>query len=63
MDKDSADLCKKIEYWIEHPEEKKRRSQEYLGFATEFDQDVCMDNMEKMLIDVIKANKEKVKTN
>ena len=61
--KDSADLCKKIEYWIEHPEEKKRRSQEYLGFATEFDQDVCMDNMEKMLIDVIKANKEKVKTN
>lgn len=55
--KDSKDLCKKIEYWIEHPEEKKSRSAEYLGFATEFDQDNCMDNMEKMLKDVIELQK------
>ncbi len=57
--KDSKDLCKKIEYWIEHPEEKMSRSAEYLGFATEFDQDNCMDNMEKMLKDVIELQKSK----
>lgn len=57
--KDSKNLCAKIEYWIEHPEEKKARSLEYLGFATEFDQDNCMDNMEKMLKDVIELRAKK----
>ncbi len=57
--KDSKNLCAKIEYWIEHPEEKKARSLEYLGFATEFDQDNCMDNMEKMLKDAIELRAKK----
>lgn len=58
--KDSKNLCEKIEYWVEHPEEKKARSLEYLGFATEFDQDNCMDNMEKMLKDVIELRAKSV---
>lgn len=46
---DSADLARKIDYWIEHPEEKKACSENYLGYAGQFDFDRCMDKMEGML--------------
>lgn len=55
----SKDLRDKIEYWIEHPDEKKKRSEDYLGYASQFEQDNCMDNMEKMLKDAIELNKQK----
>lgn len=57
--KSSKDLRDKIEYWIEHPDEKKKRSEDYLGYASQFEQDNCMDNMEKMLKDAIELNKQK----
>ena len=47
--KDSQDLANKIDYWIEHPEEKEACSKEYLGYTRRFEQNACMEKMRKML--------------
>ncbi|MCQ2742831.1 MAG: glycosyltransferase [Bacilli bacterium] len=52
--KNPRDLAKKIDYWIEHPEEKKANSKKYLGFSRRFDFDLAMDSMEKMFSDTAK---------
>ena len=49
---DSGDLAEKIDYWLDHPDEKAARSKEYLGYTKQFDFDVCMDKMEQMIIEV-----------
>ena len=46
------DLTDKIDYWFEHPEEKKALQEKYAEFVKQFDFEKCMDNMEKMLIEV-----------
>lgn len=46
---DPLDLTKKIEYWIEHPEEKEERSKQYLNYTTKFEQEECMRRMHNML--------------
>ncbi|MGN1262086.1 MAG: glycosyltransferase [Candidatus Enteromonas sp.] len=46
------DLAKKIDYWIEHPEEAKENGRRYVEFARQFDFDLCMDRMEKMFLEV-----------
>jgi glycosyltransferase involved in cell wall biosynthesis len=56
--KSSKDLKEKIEFWLDNPDEKQKRSEDYLGYASQFDQDVCMDKMEKMLCDAIELNKK-----
>ena len=48
---DPADLAEKMDWWLEHPEERERCSAEYLGFSSQFDFDRCMDAMEQMLLD------------
>ena len=48
---DPSSLAEKIDFWIEHPEEKDACRVKYLGYAKRFDQDICMDEMEKMLRD------------
>ena len=48
---DSQDLADKIDYWLEHPEEKTARYRDYLGFTKQFDYDECMDRMEQMIIE------------
>lgn len=52
--KNPASMAEKIDYWIEHPEEKEAYSKKYLELGNKFDQDACMDEMEKMLLSVIK---------
>ena len=47
---DPADLTEKIDYWLEHPEEKARCSERYLGYTRRFEQRRCMEEMEKMLL-------------
>lgn len=47
---DSDHLAQRIDYWIEHPEERKQRSEEYMGFTRQFDQESCMDRMEEMIL-------------
>ena len=50
--KNVADLTAHIDYWIEHPEEKKELQEKYKEFIKQFDFETCMDNMEKMLVEV-----------
>lgn len=54
---DSRNLAAKIDYWITHPEEKAECSRNYSDYAKQFDFDLCMDRMEKMLLDTIDAKK------
>ena len=54
---DPADMAKKIDWWLEHPEERAKRSREYAGYAHRFDFDSCMDEMEKMICGAVEAKK------
>ncbi|MBQ2057614.1 MAG: glycosyltransferase [Oscillospiraceae bacterium] len=54
---DPADLAKKLDFWIEHPEEREKCSRDYLGYASRFDFDRCMDRMEEMMISVVRNKK------
>ena len=47
-----GDLAKKIDYWLEHPEEKAACSRAYQGYTRRFEQQHCMEEMEKMLAEV-----------
>ena len=58
--KDSKDLAKKIEYWMEHDSEKEEMRLKYLDFTNKFAQDKCMEDMENMLIEVSKIKKEPI---
>ena len=60
---DSDDLAKKIDWWLDHPEERAKRSREYLGYTQQFDFDVCMDRMEQMILEVHENHKEKSSAN
>ncbi|HHT54790.1 MAG TPA: glycosyltransferase family 4 protein [Clostridiales bacterium] len=55
---DPADLARKIDYWLDHPEERERCSQRYLGYTKRFDRDTCMNEMEKMIINIVQKRHE-----
>ncbi len=55
--KDAKDLAKRIDYWIEHPEEKKALAQAYRGFVEQHEYEHCMDRMEQMLSDAVKEHR------
>lgn len=57
-DGDPSNLAKKIDYWIEHPEEKEKCSELYKNFTSKFDFEDCMEEMEKMFLDVIESKKK-----
>lgn len=46
---DYRDLARKIDYWIEHPEEKETNRKAYKDFIPQFDFDLCMEKMVKMI--------------
>ena len=43
------DLANKIDYWIEHPEEKAEYSEKYAGFTANFERNSCMEQMYSMI--------------
>lgn len=49
---DYKDLAKKIDYWIEHEEEKKELSKKYISYAKQFHYEICTKEMEKLFLDV-----------
>ncbi|NLW73952.1 MAG: glycosyltransferase family 4 protein [Clostridiales bacterium] len=55
---DATDLARKIDYWLDHPEEREKCSQRYMGYTKRFDRDACMNEMEKMIIDIVKKKHE-----
>jgi len=52
--RDPQDLADRIDYWIEHPEEKRTLSERYKGFVEQHEFEHCMDRMEQMFIDAVK---------
>lgn len=54
---DAADLCQKLEYWMDHPEEKARCSQRYVGYTRRFEQGKCMEEMEEMLHETLERRR------
>lgn len=52
-------LAKTIDYWIDHPEEKRVCEEKYLNSAKVFNQDLCMKRMEKMLLEVVDGKRTK----
>jgi spore maturation protein CgeB len=55
------DLARKIDYWIEHPEEKKQASRKYLDYSKQFAIEGSIDLMEKMFADAIALHKAPAK--
>lgn len=56
-------LAKVIDFWIENPEEKIICEEKYINSAKVFNQDDCMKQMEKMLVEVIDEKSTKAKEN
>ncbi len=48
---DPEHLAQRIDYWMEHPEEKEECSRRYLGYTKQFDHRSCMDRMEQMIVE------------
>ena len=59
----SKDLASKIDYWIEHPEEKEIRSNEYVEFTKQFEYEHCMNRMNDMMFEAVKVRKFKTEHN
>ena len=55
---DPTDLAQKMDWWLEHPEERLSCSKSYLGYAAQFNFTSCMDQMEKMILDVSEGRHE-----
>ncbi len=47
-------LAERIDYWLDSPERLVQCRQQYLGYAKRFDQQTCMDEMERMISDTIR---------
>ena len=56
---DYLSLKDKIEYYIEHPEEKAKRSEEYLEFAKKYSIDHCVRELEAVFEQAIKEMENK----
>ena len=55
--RDPKDLARVIDYWIEHPEEKKLVEKKYLESGQVYSQEKCLDKMEKMMYDVLEKRR------
>lgn len=54
----AKELAKRIDYWIEHPEEKAKWRVKYMEFVKQFEYKDCMDEMENMILGNIKAKRQ-----
>lgn len=48
---DPRDLSQKMDWWLEHPDERKECEKQYIGYAAQFDFETCMNRMEQMIIE------------
>lgn len=55
---DPKDLALKLDYWIEHPEEREKCAADYLGYSARFDYDACMRKMEEMMLSVAEDKRD-----
>ncbi len=55
---DPKDLAARIDYWIEHDEERKKMSSKYINSSLIYNHDECMKQMRRMLVETIEKNKK-----
>lgn len=55
---DSADLARKIDYWIEHPQEKAEMEYRYAASAEQYNLDSCVRRAEEMFRQAMAEQKE-----
>ncbi len=53
-------LAKRIDYWIEHEEERLALKEKYMEYAANFDFEKCMGRMEKMMYEAIEMRQYKI---
>lgn len=53
----SNDLARKIDYWIEHPEERAACKKQYIEYSKVYSQDECMNRMEQMMNEIVEKHK------
>ncbi len=46
---DPGSLAERIDWWLDHPEERRKRSEAYKKMSGQFNFESCMDSMERML--------------
>ena len=56
---DPKALAEGMDWWLDHPEERKACSERYLGYSAQFDYDYCMDQMEQMIVEAGEKHREK----
>jgi len=52
---DPGSLAEKLDWWLDHPEEREKCAAQYLGYAKQFEFQKCMDAMERLLLDTWEA--------
>lgn len=57
--RDYKDLARVIDFWIENKEERELVEEKYLHSSFTFNQEECMKNMEKMMLEVIEKKRSK----
>lgn len=55
---DSSDLAEKIDYWIEHEEERLRMEKVYSEYGKQFNIDACVNRIEEMFEEAISEQKQ-----
>lgn len=58
--KNPRDLARVIDYFIEHPDMKKKVEDSYKDFADDYSVEKCMEKMEKMIIETAEKKKKEV---
>jgi len=48
------ELAAKIDYWFEHPSERKELAIKYADYVKQFDINKCMDKMNDMICETVK---------
>ncbi|MBP5342727.1 glycosyltransferase [bacterium] len=56
---DSADLARKIDYLLEHKDERMELKEKYLSVIDKYDQTECMNKMREMMVEVINEKRRK----
>ena len=53
-----ADIARKMDWWLEQPEERDSCASSSLGCASRFDFQTCMDRMEEMMLEASEVQNE-----